>query len=1006
MKQKLAALTLIAFCFFSCNEKNERQNGLSPKEALASFQLPENFKIELVASEPMISDPVAMEVDENGDIYVVEMHGYPLDTAGSGIIKLLTDTNDDGMPDKAAVFADHLKLPTGVMKWKKGILVTDVPDIIYLEDSDNDGKADIRKTIITGFAVTNPQHIANTPVYGLDNWIYVAHQGNVTPKIAMKFNDPGSNIRFTENSPAPQLPRDANGRNVRFKPGEWKLEMLSGESQYGQTFDNWGHHLCTSNADHLFHEVLAARYIKRNPALLVAAASAYIPDHGNACEIYPATINPRHQLLTDVGVVTSSSGVTWYQGGLFPDSFNNVTFIAEPVHNLVHADRIIDNGATFTAKRVYEQKEFLTSTDAWSRPVQFYIGPDGALYMIDYYRQIIEHPEWMSEEVNNSGALYNGSDKGRIYRITPSGTKPMNWCSKINLYAAPTAELVRSFSSSNIWWRRHAQRLLLDRNDSTASVHLKNLLDSTTSAIASVHALWALEGLRGLDPITLQKALRHRTAGVRENAIRLAELHFESFASLQNELLALQKDPDPKVRFQLLCTLGDREDEKSQAACGNILMHDIEDNWVQIASLSSTRDRSLIWLEKAMMTVAGKPSEGRHQFFKNCATVTTLSANHAGIKKIIQLAANANDARAEWWQSACLEGLNKGLRMNSTLTANMEAEKILLLSKYDAATPPLLRKAAIDLLAVIGLPPKDKLQPFIIKAKNAAADKNANAAFRSDALGLLAFDTANAGSYTNLLASLVAPDEPENLQQDALLSYNELAPGQACAFILQNWKMLTPSVRSTAMDILLSSPANMSLLLDGVEKKTIQSSAISWPGKVHLMNNDDETIRSRARLLLATELENRDEVYRKYLPALGMKGDAKNGLLIFDRVCANCHQSGGQHGKMFGPDLASVRNRDAQFILMDILNPNRAIADKFEMRTLVKKNGESISGILSSETGTTVTLTNLGGLQTTVVRNEIKKMEASETSAMPAGLEAAISLKEMADLLAFLKGQQ
>ena len=485
MKKNLTALLLFLILLQACTgKKSTTTGGLSPQEALASFQLPEGFKIELVASEPLVSDPVAMEVDEKGNIYVVEMHGYPLDTAGSGVIKLLTDTNGDGSPDKATVFADHLRLPTGIMKWKKGVLVVNVPDILYFEDSDEDGKADVKKIIITGLALSNPQHIANTPIFGLDNWIYVAHQSLVTPKVSMLFNDTGSSVRFTDFPSAKQLPRNADGRNIRFKPDSGELEMLSGESQYGHTFDAWGHHFGTSNADHLFHEVIAAGYLQRNPDLLIGESVEHIPDHGEAAEVYPITKNPQHQLLTDVGVITSSCGVTWYQGGLFPDSFNNVTFIAEPVHNLVHADLITDNGATFNAARVYQKKEFLASADAWFRPVQFYIGPDGALYVIDYYRQIIEHPEWMSDSVNNSGALYNGSDKGRIYRITPTDATKMDWCNKINLSKAPVEELVQSLASKNIWWRRNAQRLLLDKNDPGTVAILHQFLDTTTSATA------------------------------------------------------------------------------------------------------------------------------------------------------------------------------------------------------------------------------------------------------------------------------------------------------------------------------------------------------------------------------------------------------------------------------------------------------------------------------------------------------------------------------------------
>ena len=265
---------VILFSFFlSCTTVIEKDGSLSPEEAVRSFELPAGFRIELFAAEPLISDPVAMEVDESGDIYVVEMHGYPADLKGSGIIKLLKDTNGDGKPDKSIVFADNLVLPSGIMKWKKGVLVVDVPDVWYLEDTNGDGKADKKEKMLTGFARTNPQHIANTPVLGVDNWIYIAHQGIITPKVSMEFNDTGSSVRYPGKPGLASLPRDAAGRSIRFRPDMYELEMLSGESQYGHTFDPWGHHFCTSNANHLFTEIISASYLQRNPSLLVADAT-------------------------------------------------------------------------------------------------------------------------------------------------------------------------------------------------------------------------------------------------------------------------------------------------------------------------------------------------------------------------------------------------------------------------------------------------------------------------------------------------------------------------------------------------------------------------------------------------------------------------------------------------------------------------------------------------------------------------------------------------------------
>jgi putative heme-binding domain-containing protein len=266
---------------------------------------------------------------------------------------------------------------------------------------------------------------------------------------------------------------------------------------------------------------------------------------------------------------------------------------------------------------------------------------------------------------------------------------------------------------------------------------------------------------------------------------------------------------------------------------------------------------------------------------------------------------------------------------------------------------------------------------------------------------VLALEKNNKDAH--LLEQLITPTEPESIQQTALRTYNKVSGKDAGTFIIRNWKNLSPGVRDVAIEVMLSSPDNMNMLLDAVQKGSVQSTAISWPRKVHLMSNDNITIRDRARKLLANETEDRDAVYKKYEPALSMKGDAKNGLLVFQRVCSTCHMVGGQYGKAFGPDLVSIRNRNAQFIMADILNPNRSIADNYEMWTIVKKNGEKLNGIIAAETPGAITLHNIGAQEIIISRSDIKTMEASQISAMPVGLEASVSVKEMADLLAFLK---
>ena len=366
-------------------------------DTLSRFRLDPGLRIELVASEPDVQSPVAMDIDERGRWFVVEMPGYPLDTRPTGRVRLLEDTDGDGRPDRSRIFADGLVLPNGVMRWKRGVIVTSAPDVLYLEDTDDDGRADRREVLLTGFAVTNPQHMVNTPVYGLDNWIHLAHEGPAGAVIyTTLFGDRGKPLTMPAFPDHPAV--DPHRHSVRFRPDTGDLEVQSGQSQYGHGFDARGHYFTANNADHLREEMLAARYLARNPFLPGGSGQAPITDHGAAAQVFPITENPTFELLTESGEFTSACSPTPYAGGLLQGDYPRSVFVAEPVHNLVHRDVVSPSGAGDVARRGSEGREFLASTDAWFRPVSLYVGPDGALYVIDYYRKRIEHPEWTATE--------------------------------------------------------------------------------------------------------------------------------------------------------------------------------------------------------------------------------------------------------------------------------------------------------------------------------------------------------------------------------------------------------------------------------------------------------------------------------------------------------------------------------------------------------------------------------------------------------------------------------
>jgi putative membrane-bound dehydrogenase-like protein len=752
-------LLIIIFTIMGCRKESSSSRA---QGALSTFELEPGFKIELVAAEPLIGDPVDMEIDEYGRLYVVEMHGYPLDKSGTGKIKILTDTNGDGRMDESTVFAEGLMLPNSIMRWKKGVIVTDAPNVLYLEDTNGDGHAEVRDTLLTGFALSNPQHNLNNPVLGIDNWIYLAHERAVgTETYKEEFGDPGRDIFYPDQPKSPRLGVNAGGRSVRFRPETHALEMTSSTSQFGQTFDAWGHHLQVNNSNHVFQEVIAETYLRRNPDLLISDATQSLSDHGEAAEVFPITTNPQHQLLTDIGVITSACGITAYLGGGFPPPFDNVTFVAEPVGNLVHVDELKEHGVIFNASRIHPHKEFLASTDAKFRPVNMYVGPDGALYIVDYYRQIIEHPEWMGEEVVKSGALYNDSDKGRIYRITPTNATPPEWTKGLALGDATNDQLVEKLSSSNSWWRLNAQRLLIDRGDKEVVPALVKMTNNPASSMGRLHALWTLEGLGELKPEQLEHALGDSVAGIRENAIKLAELHLSDAPHLANALLPLQEDTNPKVRFQLLCTLGFLNTPEASQVRHKLLFQDISDEWVQIAALSASSSQTSSLLKEVLNNFRGDVP-AYSSLVQRLTTMVGASGEPKAISQLIHRATQVDSKDRSTWQGSALEGLAQGMENKKSTSSISEDDQNLLINTFFEHPSSLVRKAALHLLKVTGIRNETQAKNAIAKAVSIADDQRQGEDKIAEAVDFISL--RNPTPHTALLMKLFVPTEELAIQ--------------------------------------------------------------------------------------------------------------------------------------------------------------------------------------------------------------------------------------------------
>ena len=989
-------LAFISLLLPGCRSEDP-SNITNPDVALASFLLEEGFQIELVAAEPHIQDPVAIEVDESGQIYVAEMPGYPLDTRPTGRIRLLQDHNQDGQIDDSIIFADSLVLPTGLMRWKQGILVTVPPDVLYLEDTNGDGKADIRKVILTGFARSNPQHNFNAPKYGLDNGIYLANNGIIwTSAYKNEFGDEGSEVFFPENEGGPRLGKNANNRNVRFRPDTYELASLSGRSQFGHSFDIWGRHFLLNNANPQYHEVIAARYLERNPVLDQRMAMHYTPSYGRNTTIYPQTRNPEHQLLTDRGMITSAAGLTLYKGGTFPLPYDNVSFVAEPVHNLVHALEIRQDGPTFSAHRIHERSEFLASTDSWFRPVNFYNGPDGALYVVDYYRQLVEHPEWMDEETAASDKLQNGNQQGRLYRITPTGTSPASWISNLDLGVLPADELVTYLGHASIWWRLTAQRLLVDQGDAEAIQAVRQFLDASPSDIGRLHGLWTLDGLNALEPVRIRKALGASTAGMRENAIILAEKHLQEHPQLIGDLFFLEEDPDPRVRFQLLCTLGSIDHPRTAEARQNLLLPDLANPWMQLAAISGMNKIDENLLFQTIFELDDSEISGRSSYTERLAS---LLARHQADTETLDVIRQAMSRDfGTWWVAPVLRGIGGAIGAQQAENPAFDTQRRLVATRFIESNSEKERETYGLILEKLGIPDDFSFSALLLEQ---ATNQVLPDSMRTQALTLLSLGSQN--REPELLMGLIQPIEPEMVQKAAVKALSTLPDERIAMRLLEKWKGFSPGVRESVLDLLMQGDQRRSLLLDAIESGTVQRSDIGWNRTVILMRDTSGPLKEQARNLLAVNPAEREEIVLQYAAGLDESFDINAGKEAFTRVCSTCHQVAGEGGVAFGPDLGTVRHWSAEALLAKIIMPQRTIADGYGLWEVETTDGAKISGLMGSESEASITLRNMGSADTVIPRSEVVALSSLGASAMPTGLDQQLSQEEMRDLIGFLR---
>jgi putative membrane-bound dehydrogenase-like protein len=985
---RVVVCALAPCCLFLCPASPagslKNPGPLSPRQEQATFHLPTGFRAELAACEPQVVDPVSFAFDEDGRLFVVEMPGYPNGGVGtgkvtSGKIKLLEDRDGDGFYEHSTTFAAGLRLPTSAMPWKGGLLVANAPDLLFLEDTDGDGKADRKKVLYTGFDLSNSEQLLNSLQWGLDNWVHGCAGGA------------GGTIRSVEKPGQP--PVALRGRGIRFHPEvPGSLEPTSGGGQYGLAATEYGQWLTATNSQHLRHIVLPDHYLRRNPLLAVSAVTLDIPDHGAACKVHrlspfeawrvertrrrkggpDAPRFPSTELVPG-GYITSGCSPVVYLASLFPPAYRGSTFVCDPANNLVHRDILQERGATFTAKRGEADREFLASTDNWFRPVWLAVGPDGALYVADFYREVIETPLSLPEDIKQKINVETRG-RGRIWRIIPEGKIVRR---RPALRKASTTDLARHLADDNVWWRLTCQRLLVERQDRTAVPALRKLARDAGFAPGRAHALWTLHGLGSLAQDDLVHALSDPVAGVREQALRLAEERIKTSEQLRRAAAALAGDPSPRVRFQLAFTAGAADSPETAAALARLAARADNDSWTQTAILSSAYALAPSLLEAVAGEKERQNNAAQVDFVKRLAALVGGRPDADVARALNLLGRGRGDDRA--WCLAVLEGLGRG----------WQASRGSLTRLWD--DPPAKLK---DALAGV--------RPLFASAARTARDHKRSLGDRLAAVRLLGYGPW--ATISPVLRELLAPQNPREVQLAAVQAFSVQDHARVAESLLAPWGTYSPVLRREVLAALFAQKQRLGQLLDAIERKQVLAGQLEPTRLAMLRQHPDAALRKRAQKLLAGQVAPaRQKVVDSYRTALDLKADPTRGKVLFQKTCATCHRLENV-GTEVGPDLLSaLRTKTPQALLVDILDPSREVDPRFLEYVVTTTTGRVVTGLIAAETASSLTLRRAEKAEDTLLRRQIESIQATAHSLMPDGLEMQLSRQELADVIAYLQ---
>lgn len=968
--------TLVLFSFFTliaCTKKEAN--------APDGFKVEDGLKMELIASEPLIKDPVDLEFNEDGEALVLEMPGYPYEDQQSRII-LLRDKNNDGKYDDRIVFAEGLQLASSILPYQNGVLVAAPPYLLHVVDTNEDDVADRTDTLMSGFSTGNLQHNYNGLTYGIDNWIYAANGGNS-----------GQPFWWGDSSTI----LDLRGEDFRFNLDQKSMERI-GESSggFGLAMNESQHLFETHNLEHISHLVFPQRYINGVP-LSIPHTMTNISDHeeNGLARIYPigeqeSRVNHPEQS----GYFSGSCGITYYGGNSLGRTYDQTIWVADVVLNLIHVDQVVANGASIKAARVMEQREVIASTDRSFRPVNMSVGPNGDLYVVDMYRSVIEHPEWIPDDIEATLDLNAGKNEGRIYKLSKDNSKKESFDKTI----FDTSEgLVASLSHSNQWVRNTAHRLLME--DRLTQIErdalIKNL--SSDNDMSRLHSLWVLDqqGPLGID--LLINSLDDKNEGIRENALIIAENYINTDGRILTKVVDLLTDSHQRVRMQAALTISTLPVEIVERNKDSLLPK------ITASALLASDEWNIAALSLALKTL---PSEA----FQYFATQQSKVPNEL-LVSLSKIASRSQENIEIVLHTLSSSNIDANTKANIITAINNAIPKDISSNTLMGAIQRLESESNSKLLsAVAGLRKKLKLPAspvFIANSSEAIlkiGDQNLSTEQRLEQMSLI--DLLPIDRKSQLLYSCLNNKEPMSIQEEALKQLGEADDPNIGYSLVEKWSELGPSARRYASDILLYKTAHHDALLTGLENGTINIGEMNFDlerRRTLLWWTDDEKTKKRAEALFSDSgVVNRKDAIASMSGALDLTGSYTHGLEVYTSLCASCHIYGNT-GKDVGPVLTEINRKSKEQLMNDILDPNAAADTKYINHKLETTDGALHIGIVSRETDQDISIKKMGGISVTIDKKHIKSFVSLGTSMMPEGLEGNMSQQDMADLLAFLQ---